>query len=360
MKVNTSPLLTRDAFRELVMQRSNHKCVVCGAPAVDAHHIIDRRLFPDGGYYLDNGAAVCATHHMQCEMTTISVEQIREYAGITKKILPPHMYDDTIYDKWGNVILDDGRRLRGELFNDESVQKVLGQGGVLEHFVKYVKYPRTFHLPWSPGMHDDDRMMPDASVFEGKRVIVTEKLDGENTTIYNDHIHARSVTSGRHPSRDWIRAFAARFQADIPDLWRVNVENVYAVHSIKYTDLTTYAYGFAIWDDQNNILTWEQSLQWFSLLGITPCPVIYWDIYDRAFIERAYADYKAKREKAGGQIEGYVIRVDEPFHFSQFKHMVGKYVREGHVQTNKHWLYGQPVVPNQLKPGLTGFEPAMP
>lgn len=353
-------LLTRDAFREGVFARDNHKCVVCGAPAVDAHHILERRLFPDGGYYLSNGASVCAEHHMACEMTTISVEQIREYAKIKKPVLPPHLYDDTTYDKWGNVVLDDGRRLRGELFNDESVQKVLAAGGVLDTFVKYVKYPRTFHLPWSPGMHDDDRMMPDVSVFEGRRVVVMEKLDGENTTIYNDHIHARSVSSGGHPSRNWVRAFASRFQGDIPDLWRVNVENLYAEHSIKYKDLDTYAYGFAIWDDQNMILTWEQQLQWFELLGIVPCPVVYWGVYDRAKIEAAYEQYKRDRgmsEYGERQIEGYVIRVDEPFHFSQFKHMVGKYVRKGHVQTNKHWMYGQPVIPNTLKEGLTGFEP---
>lgn len=349
-------LLTRDAFREGVFARDHFKCVVCGEPAIDAHHILERRLFPDGGYYLNNGASVCAHHHMQCEMTTITVEQIRDFAKITKPVIPPHMYDDTTYDKWGNVVLDNGRRLRGELFNDESVQKVLGQGGALDLFDQHVKYPRTFHLPWSPGMHDDDRMMPDVDVFNGRKVVVMEKLDGENTSMYNDHIHARSVTSGGHPSRNWIRAFHGRIQADIPPMWRINVENMFAKHSILYKDLDTYAYGFAIWDEKNCILDWETTLQWFQLLGIVPCPVIFWGVYDRKAIEDAYAQYKAKREAAGGEIEGYVIRIDEPFPFSQFKHNVGKYVRKGHVMTTQHWMYGQPVVPNTLKEGLTGFE----
>lgn len=52
-------LLTRDDFREFVFKRDNHKCVVCGEPAVDAHHILERRLFHDSGYYLDNGASLC-------------------------------------------------------------------------------------------------------------------------------------------------------------------------------------------------------------------------------------------------------------------------------------------------------------
>lgn len=350
-------LLTRDQFREGVFARDNHKCVFCGEPAVDAHHILERRLFPDGGYYLNNGASVCEKHHLECEMTLITVDAVRQACGIVKPVRPPHLYEDVVYDKWGNVCLDNGTRLRGDLFDDESVQKILKQGGMLEDFVQHVKYPRTYHLPWSPGMHDDDRMMPNVDVFNDRIVVVMEKMDGENTSLYNDYSHARSVTSGRHPSRNWLRAFHSQFMGDIPPGWRVNVENVYAKHSIKYEHLDTYAYGFAIWNDLNKILTWRETLEWFELFGITPCPVIYWGPYDREKIERAYAEYKNKREQSGGEIEGYVIRVDESFHYSQFKQYVGKYVRANHVHTTQHWMHGQAVVPNTLKEGLTGFEP---
>lgn len=344
-------LLTREQFREAVFARDNHRCVFCELSAVDAHHIIERRLFPDGGYYIENGASVCAEHHLQCEMTTLSVEQVREKCNITKPVLPLHMYDDTIYDKWGNVVLDDGRRLPGELFNDESVQKILKEGKVLHLFVKYVKYPRTFHLPDSPGMHDDDRMMEDVSVFEGKQVIVMEKLDGENTTMYNDHIHARSVSSGGHPSRNWMKSFHGLIRNDIPNGWRINVENMYAKHSILYTNMITYGYGFAIWDETNHILDWKTTLEWFDLIGIEPCPVIYWGVYDKKAIDKAYEDLKRDHE-----CEGYVVRVDERFHMREFRQKIGKYVREAHIQTTKHWMHGQRIVPNELKRGLTGFE----
>lgn len=349
--------LTRDHFREGVFTRDNNKCVFCPQPAIDAHHILERRLFSDGGYYLNNGASVCGQHHMECEMTTISVRDVRFACKIEKPVLPEHFYDDVEYDKWGNICLDNGTRLRGDLFNDESVQKVLKQGGVLDLFVPYVKYGRTYHLPWSPGMSSDDRMMPNVNVFDGKRVIVMEKLDGENTTLYNDYSHARSVTSGAHASRNWVRSFHSQFMGDIPDGWRINVENVFAKHSIKYNNLETYAYGFAIWNEQNRILPWGQTLEWFELFGITPCPVIYWGVYDEAAIKQAYATYKADREAEGGEVEGYVIRVDEDFHYSQFKHNVGKYVRKGHVNAGSHWMYGKAVVPNTLKEGLTGYEP---
>lgn len=91
---NDEPLLTRDEFREGVFARDNHRCVFCGAPAVDAHHILERRLFSGeqlGGYFLSNGASVCETHHLECEMTLISVEQVREACGITKWTIPDHL-----------------------------------------------------------------------------------------------------------------------------------------------------------------------------------------------------------------------------------------------------------------------------
>ena len=59
--------------------------------------------------------------------------------------------------------------------------------------MKYKKYPRTFHLPFSKGSTSDDKFLKDYSNFENKDIIVTLKMDGENTTMYNDHIHARSL-----------------------------------------------------------------------------------------------------------------------------------------------------------------------
>src|SRR3546814_8048125 len=84
-------LLTRTAFREGVFARDEYRCVFCPLPAEDAHHIIERRLWPDGGYYLDNGASVCRDHHIRCETTEISVEDVRDAAGITRIMVPPHL-----------------------------------------------------------------------------------------------------------------------------------------------------------------------------------------------------------------------------------------------------------------------------
>ncbi len=117
--------LTREQFDKAVLKRDKGRCVFCGGPATEAHHIIDRKLFPDrGGYYLDNGASVCNDDHMKCETGEYSVELVREKCGITTIVLPPGSDPSRVYDKWMNVLLPDGRRVKGPLFEDTAVQKL--------------------------------------------------------------------------------------------------------------------------------------------------------------------------------------------------------------------------------------------
>lgn len=338
----THKLLGRDEFREGVFARDNHRCVFCSNPAADAHHIIERRLWSDGGYYLANGASVCGDHHIKCETTEISVEDVRHACGITKIIVPPHLYDDQSYDKWGNPVLPNGQRLKGELFYDESVQKILAQGKVLDLFTHWVKYPRTHHVPWSEGINDDDRVIDNLNAFEGKRVIVTEKMDGENTTFYQDYIHARSIDGRSHPSRDWVKQFWSQVSMDIPAEWRICGENLYAKHSIHYTELPTYFMGFSIWNERNDCLSWDETTDWFEMLGIQSVPVLYDGIYDEKIIRKLYDPSN------WGTSEGYVVRLAEQFSYADFRYKAAKFVRKGHVQTAKHWMYGQKVERNLM------------
>ncbi len=118
-------LLTREQFRRGVFERDGQKCVICPSYSDAAHHIMERRLFLDEGYYIDNGVGLCPSCHIKAEQTIISCEELREAAGIKRIVLPPRLYQDTRYDKWSDIILPDGRRLKGELFFDSSVQKIL-------------------------------------------------------------------------------------------------------------------------------------------------------------------------------------------------------------------------------------------
>jgi hypothetical protein len=342
----TFKLLTRDQFRESVFVRDGGRCLVCEKAAVDAHHIIDRKLWPDGGYYLENGASVCEEHHLAAEATTLSCEKLRELAKISRFPLPEHLYPDQPYDKWGNPILPSGMRLKGELFDNPSVRMVMAP--VLALFTDRVKYPRTYHLPWSPGATSDDRITKDLSQFEneGRRsdgVVVTAKMDGENTTFYPDYLHARSIEYDPHPSRSWVKALHARVAHDIPAGWRVCGENLYAKHSIAYENLDDYFQVFSVWDERNTCLSWADTVMWAELLGLRTVPVLYLGPWDETLVRGLY-----QAMLGGDPCEGYVVRLTEAFHYRAFRHCVAKYVRASHVTTHGHWMRAK-LEPNKLR-----------
>lgn len=52
-----------------------------------------------------------------------------------------------------------------------------------------MKYPRTPHLLYSPGFSKDDIQLESDDHFIGMNIIITEKLDGENTSLYYNKIH---------------------------------------------------------------------------------------------------------------------------------------------------------------------------
>lgn len=201
------------------------------------------------------------------------------------------------------------------------------------------KYPRTPHLPWSPGATNDDVRLTNIKIFENKLVVITEKLDGENSTLYSDSMHARSIDSQHHPSRSLVKQLHARIQHQIPKNWRFCGENVYARHSIAYENLEGYFYLFSVWNEQNICLNWDDTLEWAKHLEI-PTPKV---LFEGQWNEKLIRNLKFDRE----QIEGYVVRIKEGFAYSNFKNAVAKWVRKGHVQSDKHWMNSS-IIPNKL------------
>lgn len=118
-------LLSREDFKTQVFKRDKHTCVFCTKPAVDAHHIFDRKLFKDGGYYLNNGASVCEEHHWACEKTDISLKEVWDACKIVNPVYPQEFDASHEYDKWGNIVLGEKSRKAGPMFFEENVQKIL-------------------------------------------------------------------------------------------------------------------------------------------------------------------------------------------------------------------------------------------
>ena len=203
-----------------------------------------------------------------------------------------------------------------------------------------VKYPRTYHLDFSPGLSSDDKVQRDLSNLEGKRVIVSMKMDGENTSMYRDGIHARSLDSRNHPSRDWIKDYHAAMAHEIPEGWRICGENLYARHSLAYDNLISYFYVFSIWDEHNVCQSWDDTLINLELLGLVPV-----EFFETTFNVAELKKYAAQFDTSKN--EGFVVRLADSFHYDDFNKNVVKWVRPAHVQTDEHWMHKQ-VVPNQL------------
>lgn len=205
---------------------------------------------------------------------------------------------------------------------------------------QHYKYPRTPHLPWSPGMNSDDIQLNSTTKFDKQQIVITEKLDGENTSMYADHIHARSLDSKHHPSRNWVKALQGEKAHLIPKNWRICGENVYAKHSIEYKNLKSYFYVFSIWDETNNCLSWQDTKEWAELLELELVPVLYEGLWDEAEVRSIRLDLEAQ--------EGYVVRNQNAFHYDYFTQNIAKWVRKNHVQTTQHWMHAE-VIPNKLK-----------
>lgn len=336
--MTTTAAFTREQFRQAVFERDGHRCVVCKAPGVDAHHLIERRLFADGGYHPDNGVTVCETCHRAAERTDIMPAKLRELAGITTVYLPDHLYADDQYDKWGNILLPNGQRLRGELFDDPSVRRVLENH--LDEFTERVKYPRTWHLPWSAGYTDDDRVWADTTSIDGQEIVMTLKMDGEQTTIYPDgYTHARSIDSPSHPTRDWVKGLGGRIGHELPLSWRVCGENLWAKHSLHYRGLDDYFLVFGIWEGLR-CLPWDETVDWCGLLGLKHVPVLWRGVFQSE--GDIHEKWKIGRHYGGeAEHEGYVLRLAGSFAFRHFRTSVGKYVRANHVHTHGHWMRSQ-------------------
>ena len=207
--------------------------------------------------------------------------------------------------------------------------------------MRLYKYPRTPHLPFSLGGDREDDVIQDYDGFVGHEIVITEKMDGENTTLYRDHSHARSLDSRHHPSRDWLKRFHAEIAYRIPPGWRICGENLYATHSIHYTNLKSYFYGFSVWDEHNVALAWDDTLGLFEELGIVPVPVL----YRGSFALQVLIDLAAALDIS--QHEGFVMRIAAAIPYERFGTHVAKWVRPGHVQTDAHWRR-KPLLPNRL------------
>lgn len=211
------------------------------------------------------------------------------------------------------------------------------------------KYPRTMHFPFSPGTTSDDRIASVYSNFEGPRIIITEKLDGQNDCVKKKGVYARSHAA---PSElPWDRVIwdiQARIKDALDELFHIFGENMYAIHSLQYTELISYYYIFGIRD--NNIwLSWDDVVKYAELFELPTVPVLFDGTTDdiKSLVEKLVSEPSVlggfDTQTGQKMKEGVVVRIADAFEetFPNKKNYcfenVIKWVRKDHVNTDEHW-----------------------
>ena len=254
------------------------------------------------------------------------------------------------------------------------------------------KYNRSLHAHISLGSTSDDRFMPSGYVeafANMEKLVLTEKLDGQNNCFRKDGLFARSHGS---PSQlPWDKPMRERWSLIKNDLdeYEIFGENMYGVHSIAYDKLESYFYVFAV-RIKDVWLSWDEVKEIASFFDFPTVP----EITIRTKLSDISAQNENKRLEewfrvnlgmsweesvnTAGELggynpeslkpasEGFVVRNAHEFKTNsgilevapnEFNNLF-KVVRKGHVQTDEHWTkHWKPAkLADYYKYGWYGYE----
>lgn len=210
------------------------------------------------------------------------------------------------------------------------------------------KYGRTYHYPFSPGTSSDDRINWEwwNDLKQIKKVVHTEKMDGENTCLNTIGVFARShAAPTRHPWAQYLKERWSLIKNDLGDL-EIFGENCYAIHSIEYTRLEHHFFVFGI-REKDRWLSWEETKFYAGVLDFPTVPELGFAYPESAAeVEAQVMDIVKEPSTFGSRdvnsqeacrMEGLVTRNAESYPVADFRKNVFKYVRKDHVKTDQHW-----------------------
>ena len=211
------------------------------------------------------------------------------------------------------------------------------------------KHPRTYHWPWSQTVHSDDRTHQHPELFINREVVITEKLDGGNTCLWNGEVYARSTGEPSHAG--WmamVRKHHAWKTVSTRDDVALYGEDMFGIHSIEYDALQEdetfrlFAVRFInpkfMDDDIGWFGDWDMVEEYAAELDLLPVPVLFRGKFKTVDEITAFFETEIDKPSAlGEEREDFVIRYETSFDARDFSKYVAKYVRANHVQTDKHW-----------------------
>lgn len=207
------------------------------------------------------------------------------------------------------------------------------------------KYPRTPHFSFSPGATKDDKIQRDLSSLLGQNIVALEKMDGSNSCLEKQGVFARThAHSPTHPSFDHLKAFHQSVKWKMNDHVQYFGENLYATHSIAYSELPGYFLLFGVRDlsdleDDGSWLQWDLVEDYAAGIGVPTVPVLWTGKAPKTEkdLQKLVEEMASGPSKCGGEKEGVVVRVAREFGDEEFGKCVLKFVRANHVSTGDHW-----------------------
>jgi hypothetical protein len=211
------------------------------------------------------------------------------------------------------------------------------------------KYGRTLHYPFSPGATQDDKINEQywQDIVAIPQLIHTEKLDGENNCLSAQGVFARShAAPTTSPWTQHLRQFWSRIRYDLGH-YEIFLENLYATHSIAYTNLPSYYFVFAV-REHDQWLSWAETTFIARFFDLPTVPVLAQGVapaqqqqYQKELLaiaagRGAFAPADVHTGKPC-TMEGIVTRNYNQYPVAAFAQNVFKYVRANHVQTTEHW-----------------------
>lgn len=211
---------------------------------------------------------------------------------------------------------------------------------LLWDIMEQLKYPSTGHWVGSLSVHRDDTYHKNPELFVGKEVVITEKLDGGNTSLNNGEVYARSNVAPSHAG--WmamVRKYHAWKTAGVTE-YTFYGEDIAALHSLPYSvpmDQTYYVFAI-LFNQRNEWLSWDEVKLIANQHQLAVVPELFRGTFSSTReITDWFTNHLKQPSAYGVEREGFVMRLTDAFHTSKFFDSVCKFVRPKHVQTDQHW-----------------------
>ena len=179
--------------------------------------------------------------------------------------------------------------------------------------------------------------MEDPQALADREIVVTEKLDGDNTLIFQGEVYDRSGARAGPWAGLVKKHHAWKLAGTGLSLYG---ENLHPVHAIEYAPMApgeTFR-AFALRRLDGTFESFQALEDLCSSLDIPTVPVLFRGRRNSA-AELDQLIHRAHTEPSllGGEREGVVVRVSGEIRTPDFPRMACKSVRLGHVQAEEHW-----------------------